>query len=126
IGWDEVGNQDDSAVPPVGVIENDLAYILYTSGSTGDPKGVMIAHRTIFTFINWAHETFKIGPSDRVTSHAPIHFDLSTFDIFVPIKGGGTVILVPDTLSVFPIQLVRLLQQERVTVIYMVPSILSM
>ncbi len=126
IGWDEVGNQDDSAVPPVGVIENDLAYILYTSGSTGEPKGVMIAHRTIFTFINWAYDTFKIGPSDRVTSHAPIHFDLSTFDIFVTIKGGGTVILVPDTLSVFPIQLVRLLQQERVTVIYMVPSILSM
>jgi amino acid adenylation domain-containing protein len=110
----------------VGVIETDLAYILYTSGSTGDPKGVMISHRTIFTFINWCSDTFQLTPADRVTSHAPIHFDLSTFDIYVALKAGATVVLVPETLSVFPIQLVRLLQEERITVIYMVPSILTL
>ncbi|MGH2536973.1 MAG: amino acid adenylation domain-containing protein [Candidatus Promineifilaceae bacterium] len=124
--WEEVLRAPAGPPAPAGVIETDLAYILYTSGSTGDPKGVMIAHRTIFTFINWCADTFKLGPADRVTSHAPLHFDLSTFDIFVTLKAGGTVVLLPDTLSVFPIQLVRLLQDERITVIYMVPSILSL
>ncbi len=124
--WQEVRALDGAPLPDDGTIETDLAYILYTSGSTGDPKGVMISHRTIFTFINWCYETFGITPDDRVTSHAPIHFDLSTFDIFVTIKAGATVVLVPERASIFPVNLVRLLQDEQVTVTYMVPSILSM
>jgi acyl-coenzyme A synthetase/AMP-(fatty) acid ligase len=63
---------------------------------------------------------------DRVTSHAPLHFDLSTFDIYVTIKAGGTVVLVPERLSVFPARLASLLQEERITVTYLVPSILSL
>ena len=126
ISWEEVCAQDAEPLLPAGTIENDLAYILYTSGSTGDPKGVMISHRTIFTFINWCSETFKLTEKDRVTSHAPLHFDLSTFDIFVTIKAGGTVVLVPEKLSVFPVQLVQLLQNEEITVTYMVPSIFSL
>lgn len=126
ITWERVRAQDEGPPPSTGAIEADLAYILYTSGSTGDPKGVMIAHRTVLTFINWCHETFQITPDDRVTSHAPLHFDLSTFDIYVTIKAGGTVVLVPEKLSIFPVQIVQLLQQERITVTYLVPSILSM
>lgn len=116
-----------SPEPPAAsdLIDTDLAYILYTSGSTGEPKGVMISHRTIFTFINWCSDRFQISENDRVTSHAPIHFDLSTFDIFVTIKAGGTVVLVPDKASIFPSQLTELLQAEKVSVVYMVPSILS-
>ncbi|MFZ0547694.1 MAG: amino acid adenylation domain-containing protein, partial [Candidatus Promineifilaceae bacterium] len=124
--WEDCLNQPGSPVPPAGTIETDLAYILYTSGSTGDPKGVMIAHRTIFTFINWCFDRFEMTPQDRVTSHAPFHFDLSTFDLFVTVKVGGTVVLVPEKLSIFPVQLVRLLQDEKITVTYMVPSILTM
>ena len=126
ISWAEIAMQDAGPLPGDETIETDLAYILYTSGSTGDPKGVMISHRTIFTFINWCHDKFKMTENDRVTSHAPLHFDLSTFDIYVTIKAGGTVILVPESHSVFPLDLVRLIQKEAVTVIYMVPSILSL
>jgi amino acid adenylation domain-containing protein len=126
ITWDQVVVQDARPLPSLGTIETDLAYILYTSGSTGEPKGVMIAHRTIFTFISWCYEIFQLTPDDRVTSHAPLHFDLSTFDIYVTIKAGATVILVPEKLSIFPVQFVQLLQQERITVTYLVPSILSM
>lgn len=126
ISWDDVRAQEGEALPQNGTIETDLAYILYTSGSTGDPKGVMISHRTIFTFINWCYETFQMTQDDRVTSHAPLHFDLSTFDIYVTIKAGGTIVLVPEKLSIFPIRLVRLLQDEGITVTYLVPSVLSL
>jgi acyl-CoA synthetase (AMP-forming)/AMP-acid ligase II len=67
-----------------------------------------------------------VTQADRVTSHAPLHFDLSTFDIFVSIKGAATVVLVPEKLSIFPVRLVRLLQDERITITYLVPSILSL
>lgn len=126
ISWEAVTRHDTSHILTERTIETDLAYILYTSGSTGDPKGVMISHRTIFTFINWCCETFSISPDDRVTSHAPLHFDLSTFDIFVTLKTGGTVVLVPEKLSIFPIRFVQFLQAERITVTYLVPSILSL
>jgi amino acid adenylation domain-containing protein len=126
VSWGTVCEQDGGPLAPSGSIETDLAYILYTSGSTGDPKGVMISHRTIFTFINWCHDTFHMTPEDRVTSNAPLHFDLSTFDIYATVKAGGTIVLVPEKLSVFPVRLVRLLQDERITVTYLVPSILSM
>jgi amino acid adenylation domain-containing protein len=126
IHWEQVVEGNPKRPADTGTIENDLAYILYTSGSTGDPKGVMISHKTIFTFINWCYERFRMNPEDRVTSHAPLHFDLSTFDIYVTLKAGGTVVLVPEKLSIFPIQLVKLLQDEKITVTYMVPSILSL
>ena len=111
---------------PTGVIETDLVYILYTSGSTGVPKGVMISHRTIFTFINWCRDTFCLTPDDRITSHAPLHFDLSTFDIYATIQAGATIVLVAENLSTLPIQLASLLQNERITITYLVPSILSL
>ena len=89
--WTEITQQDDKPVRASGAIQTDLAYILYTSGSTGEPKGVMISHRTILGFINWWSESFHMTPAERVTSHAPLHFDLSTFDIYATLKKGGAV-----------------------------------
>jgi amino acid adenylation domain-containing protein len=126
VTWRQLQAYSDGRLPSPGTTETDLAYILYTSGSTGDPKGVMISHRTILTFVNWACATFELNASDRVTSHAPLHFDLSTFDLYATIKAGGTVVLVPEQHSVFPIRLVGLLQDEQITVTYMVPSIYSL
>ena len=126
IQWKTVLSNPDTAAPSNGTIETDLAYILYTSGSTGQPKGVMISHRTIFTFINWCQDTFRLSSEDRVTSHAPLHFDLSTFDLYATMKAGGTIVLVPEHLSTLPSQLAEFLENERITITYMVPSILSL
>jgi len=102
----------------------DLAYILYTSGSTGTPKGVAISHRASLAFVEWAHDAFALTSADRVSSHAPFHFDLSVFDIFATIKAGGTIVLVPPELSVFPFDLAKFIDEMRISVWYSVPSIL--
>ena len=86
----------------------------------------MISHRASLTFVDWACETFALGPTDRVTSHAPLHFDLSTFDVFATIQAGGTVVVVPEGSSVFPVALVELLERERITVTYLVPSAVAL
>lgn len=127
-----VGVVDVGAVPatsqgPVeaGVAPDDLAYILYTSGSTGVPKGVMVSHANALAFVRWAGPTFGLTGEDRLSSHAPFHFDLSVFDLYAAAAAAATVVLVPPEASVFPVQLRRFLGQERVSVWYSVPSVLT-
>jgi amino acid adenylation domain-containing protein len=124
-GPQAIDAEEDGPVDP-GTIETDLAYILYTSGSTGTPKGVMISHRTCLAFVHWAFHTFRLGPDDRATSMAPLHFDLSTFDLYATAMAGATVVIVPEGLAALPVKLADLWQDERITVTYMVPSILSL
>lgn len=112
--------------PSVRVVDCDLAYILYTSGSTGTPKGVMLTHRNCLAFVEWAVEEFAVCAEDRLSSHAPLHFDLSTFDLFAAAAAGAAVVLVPAQASVFPGELRRFIEDAGITVWYSVPSILAM
>ena len=115
-----------SGVRPASVHEDDLAYLLYTSGSTGNPKGVMLSHLNALAFVRWAVGQFGVGPDDRLSNHAPLHFDLSVFDLFAAAMAGATVVLVPPELSVFPVQIRDFIEEKRITIWYSVPSILSM
>lgn len=126
VRWNEVLARPHGELAPVLSIESDLAYILYTSGSTGVPKGVMISHRASLTFVNWACEMFQLRPDDRNSSHAPLQFDLSIFDIFATLKAGAAMVLVPDLLSTFPVRLADWISSQKISVWYSVPSILSM
>jgi amino acid adenylation domain-containing protein len=112
--------------PAVNVIDHDLAYILFTSGSTGTPKGVMLSHLNAMTFVNWGVETFGVTAEDRLSNHAPFNFDLSVFDIFVAVHAGAAISLVPEGLSVFPVQLSSFIQNQRITVWYSVPMVLTL
>lgn len=112
--------------PASRVTDTDLGYILYTSGSTGRPKGVMLSHRNGRAFVDWAVAEFGLTAADRLSSHAPLHFDLSTFDLFAAASAGAPVVLVPRTAAMFPVELARFIADERITVWYSVPSALTM
>lgn len=105
--------------------QDDLAYILYTSGSTGKPKGVMLSHRNALSFIDWCSEVFQPRETDRFSSHAPFHFDLSILDIYVSLKHGATLVLVEDEIGKDPIRLAPWISEKRISVWYSTPSILS-
>jgi amino acid adenylation domain-containing protein len=124
--WERVLAEPDEALAEDRAIETDLAYILYTSGSTGTPKGVMISHRSSLTFVAWAATCAGLSDQDRVCSPAPLHFDLSVFDIYATCRAAACMVVLPEMTSTFPARLAEWLVQERISVWYSVPSILTM
>jgi amino acid adenylation domain-containing protein len=126
VPWDDVLAEPSEAPGAGQAIDTDLAYILYTSGSTGTPKGVMISHRASLTFVEWSAACTDLGEQDRVCSPAPLHFDLSVFDVFAACRAGACMVVVPEMMSIFPARLAQWLERERISVWYSVPSVLTM
>ncbi|GAA5078433.1 amino acid adenylation domain-containing protein [Streptomyces similanensis] len=101
------------------------AYVLYTSGSTGIPKGVVISRRNVTAFLDSVGETYPLSPGDQVAVHAPLHFDLPVYDVYAGLAAGATLHLVPERTALFPQALLRFLQERRISHLYAVPSALT-
>ncbi|MFD7027567.1 amino acid adenylation domain-containing protein [Streptomyces sp. NPDC059917] len=116
--------REDFSAPGPAPDGDDLAFILYTSGSTGEPKGVCHSHNTAWAFISWVAEAQGARPGDRYANHAPFHFDLSVNDVYAPFTVGASVHLVPQETAYSAKGLVRFLVDHAVTVWYSVPAAL--
>jgi amino acid adenylation domain-containing protein len=105
---------------------DDVAHILFTSGSTGLPKGVMITHASVLHFLSWARSYFNTTASDRISQQPPFQFDLSTFDIFCALSAGAQLHLVPSELVLLPHRLAQFIRESSLTQWFSVPAVLNL
>lgn len=106
------------------IIDTDLLYVLFTSGSTGVPKGVCITHGSVIDYIDWVTETFGITEQDSFGNQAPFYFDNSILDIYSAMKTGAELYIIPQKLFSQPVLLLEYLKNHGINTIFWVPSAL--
>lgn len=107
-----------------GVIDTDPVYSIFTSGSTGMPKGVVINHRGVIDYIDWAIDTFNIDSSSVIGNQAPFYFDNSTLDIYLMYATGASLNIIPEGNFAFPAKLIDYLNEHKITFVFWVPFVL--
>ncbi len=121
VPWQEVYDASSQKSASGPMTEQDLAYIMYTSGSTGEPKGIMHTHHSGLSYAKLSAETYQLHEKDILGNHSPLHFDMSTFEFFSgPLKGACTV-LIPEEYTKLPASLSKLIADEQLTIWYSVP-----
>ena len=107
------------------MIDMDIAYILFTSGSTGVPKGAVISHRALISYINWVTAEFKFDENTLFGSQTPLYFSMSVTDFYSTIKCGCAYHIIPKPYFSFPVMLIDYLNEKEINTIYWVPTAIS-
>jgi amino acid adenylation domain-containing protein len=123
--WDSIAQESATNID-CAAREANLAYVIYTSGSTGQPKGVMIEHRGICHQLQWMQATYPLTTDDAVLLRTPFSFDLSLYEFFSPLLAGARLVLSEPARDKDTSYLIELMQRERITTLFLVPSMLQM
>lgn len=115
---------DAFSLKPEGIIDTDPFCIINTSGSTGTPKGVVLNHKSFIDFTEWAIEILRITDNEIIGSLSPLVFDIYSFELCMLMAKGATIVLLPDSLAPFPAKILGLMQENKVTFIFWVPTIM--
>ena len=107
------------------IVESDVMYVLFTSGSTGVPKGAITSHRAVIGYLEAVTEAYHMGAETVIGNQAPFYFVLSLIDIYCTIKNGGTTHLIPRKYFMFPGELVKYIDENKITFLNWVSSALS-
>ena len=113
------------AQPPTAVRPDDLAFIYYTSGSTGSPKGVPTDHRSLMTRLAYLRDAYPVSAGEAVLHKTPIIFDIALWEIFLALFAGGTVLVVEPGRETDSRQIANLLRREPVVLVHFVASALN-
>ncbi|MDD6563525.1 MAG: amino acid adenylation domain-containing protein [Clostridiales bacterium] len=106
------------------VVDTDPIYIMFTSGSTGEPKGVTVPHRGVVDYALWVQRTFGIDEHTKLGNQAPFYFDNSIFDIYSMLLTGAQMNIIPETLFMFPSKLPEYIRDNNITTIFWVPTVM--
>ena len=106
-------------------IDTDPIYALFTSGSTGVPKGVICCHRSVINYADWLKDTFAFSENTIFGSQTPFYFSMSVLDIYGTIRSGAELHVIPKKLFAFPIKLLEHMNEARINTIYWVPTALN-
>lgn len=107
------------------IIDMDIAYILFTSGSTGVPKGTVISHRALISYINWVTAEFGFDEKTVFGSQTPLYFSMSVTDLYSTVKCGCTYHIIPKSYFSFPVTLIDYLNAKKINTLYWVPTAIS-
>jgi len=124
VDWGDIFRNELENYHPPKILEQDLAYILYTSGSTGVPKGIMHTHYSAVNFAKLVIDLYQFNADDKIGITAPLHFDPSTLGYFSAPLVGATSVIVPDMHLKLAASLAELIEKEQLTVWFSVPLIL--